>query len=249
MPRSDEFQLGTGSPLEGVAQVRERFARAMGISTSTPNFAGVVMPPRATRSIADAYDGLPEYDHSAAPAFRALRDEVHRQYGVMSKPRSKGGLGLDIEVAHHDPYGSYGELLQDLRENSRIKTLATSETGPHPVLSNDDNDMFRAVHDVFGHAGTGRGFDRHGEEAAYLSHARMFSPLARSALASETRGQNSFVVSRGFFGPQKVATLGQQWTGATPLRGRRAQMRDAASQARRFNVEQGANLEDPRQPR
>ena len=49
--------------------------------------------------------------------------------------------------------------------------------------------MFRAVHDVFGHAASGRGFDRHGEEAAWLKHSTMYSPLAARALATETRGQ------------------------------------------------------------
>lgn len=239
MSRSDNFLIGSDAPLEGVPQIRERFARAVGVKTPVPNFAGVVMPPPATRALGDAYEGMPEFDKSAVPAFRALRDEVHRQYNVLSTPRSKGGLGIDIEVTPEDPYKNYGELLHDLRENNRIKTLASASTGPHPVLSHDDNDMFRAIHDVYGHAGTGRGFDRHGEEAAYLSHARMFTPLARSALATETRGQNSFLNTRGFFGPNKVAILGQQWTGASPLRGRRAQLRAAAEQAKRFNFEQG----------
>ena len=44
-----------------------------------------------------------------------------------------------------------------------------------------------------GHAKPGVGFRAAGEEAAYQSHAGMFSPLARRALASETRGQNSWL--------------------------------------------------------
>ena len=37
-----------------------------------------------------------------------------------------------------------------------LRVWATSECGdPHPLLSNDDNDAFRAVHDAFGHGATG----------------------------------------------------------------------------------------------
>jgi hypothetical protein len=39
----------------------------------------------------------------------------------------------------------------------------------------------------------GVGFRARGEEGAYQAHAPMYTPLARRALASETRGQNSWV--------------------------------------------------------
>jgi len=44
-----------------------------------------------------------------------------------------------------------------------------------------------------GHGRGGVGFRAIGEENDYQSHAGMYSPLARRALASETRGQNSFL--------------------------------------------------------
>jgi hypothetical protein len=53
--------------------------------------------------------------------------------------------------------------------------------------------VFRAVHDAFGHAKHGVGFRARGEENAFQSHARMYSPEALPAVASETRGQNSWV--------------------------------------------------------
>lgn len=55
------------------------------------------------------------------------------------------------------------------------------------------NDVFRAVHDVFGHASGGFGFGPRGEENAWRKHVRMFSPLAARAMTTETRGQNSWV--------------------------------------------------------
>jgi hypothetical protein len=55
------------------------------------------------------------------------------------------------------------------------------------------NDIFRVVHDYFGHIKDGSGFSDDGEENAWRAHAAMFSPLARGALTSETRGQASWV--------------------------------------------------------
>jgi hypothetical protein len=70
----------------------------------------------------------------------------------------------------------------------------------HDFLHNVDketglnsNEMFRAVHDAFGHGIRGNSFGALGEEVAWGSHAQMYSPLARIAMTSETRGQNSFV--------------------------------------------------------
>ncbi len=55
------------------------------------------------------------------------------------------------------------------------------------------NDVFRAVHDYFGHVKDGVGFRADGEENAWRSHASMYTPLARRAMTTETRGQNSWV--------------------------------------------------------
>ena len=124
-------------------------------------------------------------------SYEAMRDETNHQYEYMTKPREKGGLGLRHQVTQHDPYQHAHEMAHDVGHNRTIKTLATSTTGSHGFLSDEENDRFRAVHDVFGHAATGRGFSRHGEEAAWRSHVQMFSPKAREAMTSETRGQNS----------------------------------------------------------
>lgn len=125
-------------------------------------------------------------------SYEAFRRDVGRQYAFMTTPKEKGGMGIRHEVVPHDPYATAPEIAADVTRG-RIQTMATASTGPHAFLSNEENDRFRAVHDVFGHAATGRGVDRHGEEAAYLSHRQMFSHAARAALASETRGQNSYL--------------------------------------------------------
>ena len=67
-----------------------------------------------------------------------------------------------------------------------------------PVLAND---LFRAVHDTFGHGLEGASFRARGEENAWQAHVRLFTGSALGALTSETRGQNSWLN----FGPHGEA--------------------------------------------
>jgi hypothetical protein len=70
------------------------------------------------------------------------------------------------------------------------------------------NDAFRAVHDAFGHFGPGNPFFRApGEERAWAEHSRMYSPDARGAMTSETRGQNSWL-NFGPFAERNRTALG-----------------------------------------
>lgn len=133
---------------------------------------------------------------SEAPGIResyaAMREHINSQYEHMTKPAEQGGMGFTHEVTQHDPYDSPTSMSADIGQK-RLKTMATEATGGHHFFTNEENDKFRAVHDLFGHSATGRGFSRHGEEAAYLSHRQMFPPEAHAALTSETRGQNSYL--------------------------------------------------------
>jgi hypothetical protein len=126
-------------------------------------------------------------------SYASMREHVNRQYDHMTRPAEAGGMGVTHEVTAEDPYPNPHAMREDLATNRRLRTLATSSTGPHDFFSNEENDRFRAVHDMFGHAAIGRGFSRHGEEAAFMSHRQMFPPEAHRALASETRGQNSYL--------------------------------------------------------
>jgi hypothetical protein len=126
-------------------------------------------------------------------SYKAMRNEVNRQYDYMTRPDSEGGLGIQHIVTPHDPYKTPQEMAHDVHNNRRIQTFSSASTGGHAYFSDEENDRFRAVHDFFGHAASGRGFSRHGEEAAWQSHQQMFKPAAREAMTSETRGQNSYL--------------------------------------------------------
>ena len=157
--------------------------------------------------IAKAYQAGPVVQPSALPAYRALREETLYQLDQLARV-------LDIVVVRNDPYADATELLADLREG-RLRVWSTAAgNNPHPVLGDDDNDAFRAVHDGFGHGCTERGFDKHGEEAAWVKHSQMYSSLARQALATETRGQTCmfWYGNRGkFFSAQKAFVLPREF--------------------------------------
>jgi hypothetical protein len=156
--------------------------------------------------IADAYDELPVDDKEAYEAYDALSSEVQAQFDYMTKT-----MGIKVEFVDSDPYKNSKEMFADASKGV-LKVLKTSSTGSHPYLTDEQNDMFRAVHDYFGHAATGRGFGQDGEESAWVHHSQMFSDLARGALTTETRGQNSWYNSRGKqFATQKVALLPKEY--------------------------------------
>ena len=66
------------------------------------------------------------------------------------------------------------------------------------------NDLFRSVHDIFGHAMTGNGFGKFGEWQAYYNGRGHLSYQAGLAFHTETAIQNSVFNSTGKYMQQKV---------------------------------------------
>jgi hypothetical protein len=142
-------------------------------------------------------------------AYKAMAKETLDQYRAMLD------AGYNTEINNEEPYANSQDMIDDLRNNKRMKIFSTeSGFGDEPItdkqrrdnpLLEDSgfkdvngqkmlvNDVFRAVHDFFGHSELGNSFGPKGEENAWNVHSRMYSPEARKAMTTETRGQNSFV--------------------------------------------------------
>jgi hypothetical protein len=174
---------------------------------------------RAKR-LADAFDKMKHTptDKKTQKAYKALAKETQDQYEALLK----AGYKFDF-IRGADPYGNPRNAINDVVLNKRMSVFPTDEGfgGPaaaavdisgNPLMARSDlrigndpnttyNDLFRAVHDVLGHAKHGVGFRARGEENAFQSHGRMYSPEALPAVTSETRGQNSWV-NFGPFGAQ-----------------------------------------------
>ena len=185
------------------AKAREDFRKRKGLEGQIVNYHKVTADRDRAARIADAYDKLSTDDPKAHKAYDRLVVEINEQFAYLTEE-----LGVKIEFVDYDPYKNSQEMMDDVENNNRLRVLSTSATGPHPYLTNEQNDRFRAVHDYFGHAATGRGFAQDGEEAAWISHSLMFGADAQSALTTETRGQNSWYNTRkNGYAKQKVALL------------------------------------------
>lgn len=192
--------------VEGVETMTAEPVRSLAeaLKDSGIDFTKVKAVPAEKRvEIAQAYNGLPERSPEAKEAYDALQAEIEEHFKMLTDD-----FGIKVEFVDNDPYADGVEMMDDIENNGVLKVLKTESTGSHPYWSDEVNDMFRAVHDAFGHAATGRGFDRHGEEAAYQAHRSMVkNVLAQLALATETRGQNAALIEGGEFPVQKAALL------------------------------------------
>jgi len=201
---------GDRYPADSVKSARDgakEYAFKKGLKPDdTIDYNKVVANRERASKIADLYESLPKMDRDAVDEYEALASEVEEQFNYMTKT-----LGVKVEFVTDDPYKTSKEMFTDVSKGS-LKVLSTATTGAHPIFSDEQNNKFRAVHDYFGHAATGRGFGQDGEESAWVHHSQMFTEKARAALTTETRGQNSFFNNRGKqFADQKVALLPEEF--------------------------------------
>jgi len=193
--------------VKGARDGAKEYAFKKGLNPDeTIDYTKVVANRERAARIADVYENLPKMDRDAVDEYEALASEVEEQFDFMTKT-----LGVKVEFVAEDPYKTSKEMFDDVSRGV-LKVLQTETTGAHPLFSDTQNNKFRAVHDYFGHAATGRGFGQDGEEAAWVHHSQMFTEKARAALTTETRGQNSFFNNRGKqFADQKVALLPEEF--------------------------------------
>jgi hypothetical protein len=187
-----------------------RYAARQGGSWSGQGLDEIQSDPHLGTKIGQAYSAAQVIPSARVhAAYGAMRDETASQFDYLTKARHEGGLGVKVEFTDHDPYEHHQAMQDDILKNRRLQVNQSATTGGHPFFSDEENDKFRAVHDAFGHAAIGRSFSRHGEEAAFHSHAQMYSPLAKEAMTAETRGQNN-AMNYGHgegFPEQKMVTL------------------------------------------
>lgn len=212
------LEKASPGPVAGVREVATEYMKAMGLPVRHQAEYVTVDVERAQR-IAALYDTTPDAptDPVVRAAYEALAKETIAQYEALQ------ALGFTFDwIEGDDPYASPADAIRDMQENKHLWVFPTTSgfgtvnvaDDQNPLLQLTDivvsgrqtmvNDLFRIVHDVFGHGSEGASFGPRGEENAWQAHVRMFSPLAARAMTSETRGQNSWV-NYGPFGEQNRA--------------------------------------------
>ena len=184
------------SPNEYIASGIDQYTDAKGFPRVSRD-TYVPVNEDVARRVAKAYDDLPEVSRTpqTIQAYKALGEEIEQQWLY-----AKNNLGINMEPWKKEgqPYANSREMAADVRDNKHLYFFTGGD--PHPFLGAVDpqtklslNDKFRAVHDLFGHTAGDFQFGPRGEENAWVKHSQMFSPEAQRAMASETRGQNSWV--------------------------------------------------------
>lgn len=178
-------------------------------------------------AIADAYDKMKHdpTDPKVRASYDALIKETKDQWKALKE------RGYTISTSPEQPYANEKQMLQDIRDNKHITVWEGGQPpSDHPMSENDpesglsNNTLFRAVHDILGHGKEGHDFSEAGEENAYRQHAQMYSDAARPALATETKGQASWVFNHegvrngeskpgDMFPEQKAAILPEEFHG------------------------------------
>ena len=165
------------------------FAREVPPAPHVLRTTGLLTPARAER-ITDWFlgaDAAPDGD--TRRAYRALARETAHVFAVATQC-----LGVRVRIAQEEPYESAAELCAELREHGTM-TLVREAT--HPLLSPEELDRLRVVHDVFGHAALGLGFDLQSEYATWLQCRTLFSAQARPAAFCELVGAVTAYVGTG----------------------------------------------------
>jgi hypothetical protein len=155
-------------------------------------------------------------DPAVKAAYKDLIKQTRAQYDALMD----AGYEFTFFDGNTDPYGGNPwNAMRDLRQNKKMAVYGTYDgfgtegitdnaVEDNPMLEDTGlrwkdqngaeqivtaNDLFRAVHDAFGHGIEGAGFRARGEENAWQAHARLFTGPALGAITSETRGQNSWL--------------------------------------------------------
>lgn len=212
---------GIHGPIPGLVDAAERYAKENNITLLRQGEFVEVDENRARR-IADAYEQMPHApnDPRVKEAYDDLIRQTIAQYETLVNSGYSFWF-IDIGSEAGQEYAaSPFNAMRDIAQNQRMGVFPTDEGfgsdatvdtsgnpledtvteyrwpfgGPdgelRPVTAND---LFRAVHDAFGHGLEGAGFRARGEENAWQAHVRLFTGPAVGAITSETRGQNSWL--------------------------------------------------------
>jgi hypothetical protein len=211
---------GASGPDARLVAVAEQYARDNGIDLRRQAKYVKVDPARAER-IADAYEAMSHAPND--PKVRAAYNELIRQTVAQYRALEKAGYKfwfIDLSTPEGQDYSSTPwNAMRDIRANQSMGVFPTEDgfgtkddfsPDANPLLADTGirwpwgspngplrtvyaNDLFRAVHDAFGHGIEGSGFRADGEENAWQAHVRLFTGDAVGAITTETRGQNSWL--------------------------------------------------------
>ncbi|QFG27153.1 crotonobetainyl-CoA--carnitine CoA-transferase [Actinomadura sp. WMMB 499] len=166
------------------------------------------------REVAAYYQRAPRRRDS--PGLRRSYEMLKQHSRLLYRSAVAAGFAVEPWRGDGPPYRDSRDLRERVTATRRLRVLPTavghgppSDTGAHPLrepsgvrVRGEDvphNDLFRAVHDLFGHVMFGHGFGPAGEFAATRVQGRLYPPEAWPALFTEQVGQTCWF----FYGPHR----------------------------------------------
>ena len=219
----DQFSARSGQPNLEIKKVAESYVREArlnpeGLTSSTWNFvdSDVVDDINQIKNYLINIGNHQEHaihrplDDYVLETYKPFMKELQDQYQYIKNVQKLEILPWREEG---QPYKDSASMMEDIAKNNRFYFYMTDTgfgefgTGDlvHPLLEMSSetnslgeqmlyNDVFRVVHDYFGHAQKGFSFSALGEYNAFREHLVMFSPEARQALATESLFQNAWLL-------------------------------------------------------
>lgn len=195
------------APIQEARNVALEYAREAGIDYQ-PTDVNSKLPAELGMEFADLWESATHNptDAETLAGYQAFKDEIRGQYRAIER----AGVKVEPFRGEGEPYKNSSEMVADVRDNKHLYFLQTEkEMGgnggkplDHTLLEDSGiqingesfpiNDLFRVVHDYFGHAKEGYQFGPQGEFNAWRAHSEMFSPEAQGALASESIAQTAW---------------------------------------------------------
>lgn len=208
--------------------VKNKYISEQNIKTTEPTYT--TLDENIFSKIADYHTTVQDdrQNSEMKESYRAFLDETKKQYEYLVSQ----GYVIEPWMGEGEPYGVNSDLVRkDVLENKHLYYLRSrSATGDNNetdtaenyapfestgiVINGDDvlfNDLFRAVHDIFGHAMVKNTFSAQGELNAYKTHSPMYSNKAQKALFLETVVYNAYYKKNKNYAPRKIYDIPQSF--------------------------------------
>jgi hypothetical protein len=164
------------------------------------------------RDVADHFERLPRltFDDGVARGYERLKHETRLQYEAVLA----AGIAVEPWLGRGQPYRDATEMARRVHATRTLHVFLTRDghgppgsVGFHPMrepsgvvvdgVEFTHNDLFRAVHDLFGHVAFGNTFGAAGELKAAYCQMALLPETARPIVLTEQVAQTCWF----FFGP------------------------------------------------
>lgn len=241
IPTFRETQVKVGSAIRQMLSPQPRGTTEELLAVKAKFVKDTGMPlvePKYSRIDKELFREMAEYHKNATDdrqnpqmleSYRAFFEETRAQYDALVA----AGYKIEPWMGEGEPYGVDSDAVRkDVLENKHLYYLRSkSATGENNegeltaenyipfessgiTINGDDvllNDLFRAVHDIFGHVMVHNTFSPQGEYNAYKTHATMYSEKAQKALFMETVVDNAWYYVDDTYAPRKIYDIPQRF--------------------------------------